>query len=325
MYDRLRQVGFDSKFVRGSVLPDWWKDSLASVPSNRAIAETSIARLLGFKIAKLRKHSASLTFPSASTFRLKSNKGTKASEVRATVFVAQQVAKFVLESITSLPRSFPGLSARDVRQKILEENRDVNLKSLLDFCWDNVITVIHLDSKHLPAEKRIQGAAMFLDRSPVVVLGHSSDSPPWLAFHLAHEMGHFFCKHVKRGDKPLVDSEIDEIGGDQQEIEANEFATELLTGKKQLAFVTGRGLTACKIKDAALQYGAGNAIDPGTVALIYGNSTGRWGVAQNALKIMNLDHGGQQTIADALAEHIDTDEIPESTERFFSCLSASFA
>ena len=46
LYTRLVTIGFDADFLRRAVLPDWWEDSLAGVPANRALAEAAIARHL---------------------------------------------------------------------------------------------------------------------------------------------------------------------------------------------------------------------------------------------------------------------------------------
>ncbi|NQT20745.1 MAG: hypothetical protein HQ592_13640, partial [Planctomycetes bacterium] len=81
--------------------------------------------------------------------------------------------------------------------------------------------------------------------------------------------------------------------------------------------IAGRDLA-----NAAGKYGEANTIDPGTVALVYGHSTKRWGVAQNALNSMGQVQGAQQIIADALIDHLNLEDMPESTERFLSCLSA---
>src|SRR5262245_18124259 len=63
LYKRLRRVGFDEEFVRKNLLPDWWDDSLATVPSNRALAEASISRMLGFSVGDLRNQKQELQLP----------------------------------------------------------------------------------------------------------------------------------------------------------------------------------------------------------------------------------------------------------------------
>src|SRR5690606_2614105 len=49
--------------VKTLYLPDWWEDDLASVPSNRAIAELCISRATGIPIADLRNPECELSLP----------------------------------------------------------------------------------------------------------------------------------------------------------------------------------------------------------------------------------------------------------------------
>lgn len=293
---------------------------MASVPANRAVAEIAIARLLGFQIADLRKPTATLRFPPMASFRLKRRGNTTVADVRSAVFVAERVAKIAAGAAKDLPTFSPTNSAQDIRRDILSKQRSVNLASLVQFCWDSGIIVLHTEADHLPG-KKFQGVAMFVGSRPVLMLGSAQDSPPWLAFHLAHEMGHIFTKDVKPGDEPIVDDDIDRADDDRQEDAADEFATEVLTGRPKLEFQPAYGLTAPKLAATAKVYGGQNAIDPGTVALIYGRSAKRWPVAQNALKLLRQFAGGKEVIAEALAENLDLADLPESTARFLSCLS----
>jgi hypothetical protein len=51
LFQRLRPLGYDEKFIRRVVLPDWWEDSLAEVPANRALGEMAVSRHLGLPLA----------------------------------------------------------------------------------------------------------------------------------------------------------------------------------------------------------------------------------------------------------------------------------
>ena len=323
LYERLKNRGFDAKFVRDVVLPDWWEDALADNPANRAIAEVAIARHLGFPMKDLARPNAQLTMPAVSDFRLKGGHGTTPAEVRPAVMVAQRVAALILEAARALPPFRSGLSALEARRAILERSAFVDLRSLVDFAWEHGIALAHLDRKRMPRlTKKFDGVAMFLGAAPVVVLCSGRDSPPWLAFHLAHEMGHLFCGHVEAGSKPLVDSNMDKAAPGRQEEQSDEFATQLLTGEKTLSFRPEYGLTGDKLRSSAEQYGRRNAIDPASVALIYGRSADRWAVAQKALKLLRQDEGAQEIINRALLGHLHVDDLPESTLNFLRCLSA---
>ena len=193
---------------------------------------------------------------------------------------------------------------------------------MLQFTWQNGIVVLHL--AELPkATKKFSGMAMFCGKTPVVVLACGRDSPPWVAFHLAHELGHILLGHVTVGSSPLADGDIDQLDQDADEKAADEFACGVLTGFPSLGADAIYGLTASKLVDKAKSIAARRGIDPGTVALVYGRNAKRIPVAQNALKMMGLDHGAHAKIGAALAKHLQLDDLSESTERFLSLLSAT--
>jgi len=323
LYDRLKGRGFDQKFVQAAILPDWWEDSLAENPANMAIAENAIARHLGFKIAQLSDPCCLLDIPQACNFRFKRRTGTKPSEIMPAAMVAQRAAKLIADHLSGVPAFVGRKSAPQIRNSILHDHPLVNLQRLIRYCWRNGIAVFHVLPDRLPRlSKKFQGVCMYCGRIPIVILGSGRASPPWLAFHLAHEVGHIMLSHVKAGDCPLVDPNIDsKVGNDRQDDEVDIFATEILTGEKQLAFKPKYGMDAAVLSEAAKSYGQGNAIDPGTVALIYGRSANRWGPAQIALKALEEDSGAHEIISQALKQHVAVDDMSESTTRLLSSLA----
>ena len=170
--------------------------------------------------------------------------------------------------------------------------------------------------------RKIQGMALFVERRPVIVLAFGSDSPPRLGFHLAHELGHLFLKHVQPGDGPLADGDLNNPDDNPEEKQADEFACELLTGHKSPAFQSSSNLRGQELAQAAYKFGCENQIDPGTVALCYGYYKKLFGSAQAALNILEQDQGAHHLIAQALQDHLDVDNLPEPAERFLSILTA---
>jgi hypothetical protein len=322
LYKRLKDVGFDASFVRNRILPDWWEDELANTVSNRALAEAAISRMLRFPIGQLRNPNFALKLPQVSNVRLKRNKGTEAKDVLPAILLAEQTANNLLTALTSIV-PFPGpMAAEQVRKTILAKRRFVDLDGLLQFAWQRGIVVLHL--AELPkATKKFSGMAMFCDKTPAIVLAFGSDSPPWIAFHLAHELGHILLGHVTVGSSPLADGDIDQLDQDSDEKAADAFACTVLTGLASIDAKAIYGLTADKLVDRARQHAAIHGIDPGTVALVYGRNADRIAVAQKALKMMGLDHGAHAKIGAALVKHLQSDDLPESTERFLSLLSAT--
>lgn len=321
LYQRLRNIGFDADFVRTRILPDWWDDSLASTPANRALAEAAISKMLGFAIADLRNAEARLRLPPADHVRLKRRMDTHDKDVAPAILVAERAAIAIAGSLQGVPRFEGGLSAASLRKAILETRRVVDLESLLHFAWEHGVAVIHVSQ--LPsASKRFSGMALFCKGLPVVVLASGRDSPPWIAFHLAHELGHILLHHVRAGQGALADVDIDRRGTDEQERESDAFACEVLTGDPHPSAVPILGLTGERLAAIARHEGAQKKIDPGAIALVYGRKAERMGVAQKALNLLGMDRGAHSTIAKALGAHLPG-ESSDLTARFLALVHAA--
>jgi hypothetical protein len=319
LYARLAALGFDREFVRAVVLPEWWEDSLAEVPANRALAEDAIARHLGMPVAALSHSSAPLSRPSLAHVKFKRYKNKADETVAPAILVAQRAAKIIVESMPALPTFDIGRAA-DVRSIILRKHRYVTLPSLVEFCWDHGIVVLHL-AKAPHKSKLFDGLAMFCGDHPVLILGSRRDSPSWLAFHLAHELCHVLRQHVTPGSPPLADADLMSTSTDQQENETDRAACEVLTGMPNPT-VPNFKLTAPRLAIAVAQSGPDRGIDPGVLALIYGKSNDRWGVAQNALKYLSLDSGARDIINAALIRRLNPEDLSESSERFLAVITS---
>jgi len=310
LYRRLKAVGFDSRFVRESVLPDWWDDSLAENPANAAIAEMSVARMLGFSVSALRDDGMPLTLPSTSDARLKRTTDVVPAVLAPAVRVAERVVGNLQPCLVGLPSFTGATSASSARATILEHAPDVGLAQLVDFAWRCGIVVAQLADR--PAKTgKLHGVAMVCGDRPAIVLTAKSDSPPWLAYHLGHELGHVLLGHVRVGAEPILDANEHPKDSDPEEQQANAFALELLTGFFDLSFSPAYGLTSAGLALKAPVIGKKYRINPGTLALAYGYTAGRIPVAQGALKQLGLDTGAHKILSDRLRSHLDED-LPET-------------
>jgi Zn-dependent peptidase ImmA (M78 family) len=319
LYQRLQQAGFNRTFVQDYLLPDWWDDSLGENPTMRAVAEVGIARLIGVSIHALHTPGAPLHLAPSHEFRLKRNKGITVGELLPAIALAQSAAHILAETLEELPPFVTGAHALAVREAILAQHATVDLNSLLAWAWAHGIIVVHLCRLPLHA-KKFSGIALFDDARPVIVLADGRDSPPWLAFHLAHELGHILLGHVQPG-QILLDDNIDrrhhlldaveDPNFERLEAEANVFAMTLLTAQPEMRFAMQRELNGETLATRVQQRAGQSRIDAGTLALLYGYSTGRMGVAQNALKQLGRLEGARELIAEMLKRHLP-EALPES-------------
>mgnify|MGYP002777787424 CR=1 FL=1 len=321
IYQRLKTLGVDAPFVRSRILPDWWDDAQATVPATRAVAEFAISRFLGIPIADLRDPTASLALPAPSHAKLKLRSDATREKVAPGLALADRAARLVVDLLgqneegTPLPDFTGTRTAAQVRQHILEAGELVTLGTLLEFAWSNGIAVVHLAD--VPkGSKTFDGMACFVEQVPVVVLASRRQSPPWVAFHLAHELGHLLLGHARAGGGPVVDAGLDAASGDPLEREADVFALEVLTGSRKPSLPTP-SLTGPNLAAWASRTGALERIDPGTLSLVYGRERRRMPVAQLALARLHLDVGAQGMAAEALAKRVP-EGLPEDLGRLLA-------
>ena len=306
--------------MQSFVLPEWWEDELADIEANRSLAEAYLARQLGFTNKELRDRDRPLSWPKMAQVRFKRYKNTIDDKVRASTLVAQRAAGGVVRAIEGRVKPFAvPQSAQDLRDQVLINSRFVDLDSLVSLCWEMGIPVLYL--AHTPkGSKRFDGMAAFIGHRPVIVLASGRDGAPWLAFHLAHELGHIMLGHVAPGKAPVVDGQLTaatDSGGHERE--ADRFACELLTGDASPR-IRNLNASAAKLAVIAERKGPSEGVDPGVFALIYARSNNRWPVAQNALKYLERDTGGQAMVASILRKHLPEANLSESDERFLNVL-----
>ena len=117
-------------------------------------------------------------------------------------------------------------------------------------------------------------------------MGKDSMYPAQIAFYLAHEMAHIALGHLKN-QTAIVDLEANRLAGpesDREEIEADRFALQLLTGRPDPQVLPSSDrYNAPGLADAVLRSAESLRIEPGTLALCFGYSTGNWAVVNSAM------------------------------------------
>lgn len=109
-----------------------------------------------------------------------------------------------------------------LREVVVGNVSEITLEALVSWCWQAGIVVVPMEG----AGAFSAGAWVF-DGQPVVVLKEAPDFKAYWLFALAHELGHLARGHVT--DAGLVDDErIWDDQKDQQEVEANTYALDLL-------------------------------------------------------------------------------------------------
>jgi len=179
----------------------------------------------------------------------------------------------------------PVPTAAELRRAILASRAFVDLSGLISASWALGIPVIHLRVFPLSG-KSMHAMAVRTGGRSIILLAKDAKYPAQVAFTLAHELGHISLGHLAEGGS-IVDLEdpASSGDGDGEEIAADRFALELLTGspepdiQAQIVNPSARALA-----EAVLEAGPPRGIEPGTLALCFGYRTGNWAAASGALR-----------------------------------------
>jgi Zn-dependent peptidase ImmA (M78 family) len=326
LYERLADAGLDRAFLRKVVLPPWWEDKMASVPASRELAELYLAHSLALDLDALSDPTAPLALPNAGA-RFKRSKRTGQEHLRPTAAVAQRIGEMLAQGLPHLPdfKEPKKHAVMAVRGWLFMHGyREVNLRTLLEYCWAHGIIVFHLGSGALPHKAhKIDGMAMFANEVPIIALGSNRQYSAWLLFHLAHELSHLLLRHVAIGTPPLVDLDLEASPeSDPLEIEANQAALSILTEHEEPAVGIRSTAKLATLTLDAEALGKKYRVDPGAIALIWAqrNSQQEKGesyvTATTALKTMTASEVGSRAIInETLRSRLDFGQIPDASRR----------
>lgn len=313
---KLRSFGFSDSAV-SAAWPGWWSDEAESSESAKAELRFSLARKLGLDPRPLlTDDEPRFVWHDETKFKRIS---TENEQERAAISsFGTSVARALVTSTT--PGLSPlGLGARRLREGILASQPFVRLVDLLGLCWALGIPVIHLRVFPLSA-KRMCAMSVCVGERYAILLGKDSVYPAPVAYYLAHEIGHIALGHLGASGAviDLQDPLQGEITDDPEEKAADEFALELLTGAPRPAITTlTKRFTARELARTVLEISNDVRIEPGTLALCFGHSSGRWATVHAALKHVYLQPRAVWTeVNQAGAREIDWTSMPDDMQLF---------
>ena len=322
IYTRLKTLGISRAFARKFILPDWWEDSMESVPANRSLAEIILSRQLGLDLATLRDPEGKLHLRPELSVRFKKREGVEEGQLDVAQALASRLATLAALCVDK-PFRQSHLTARHIRQMILEKGSPwVGMDALLDFCWDLGIPVIQLCQVPI-GSKKMDGMACWQEGHPVIVIPCQRQYMGWHAFILAHELGHVMCGHISPDSGYVLDDKVDRSQQQLQEIEANAFATELLMGHRDMMVAPASSyLTGVELARTAQSLGEKMQMDPGVIILNYSWNQKFFPVAMTALKELSQQSDAASRYQ-ARYDHLDLEMLPEDSQRVFESLTAS--
>ena len=282
---RLSDLGLSDSVI-DAAWPDWWSDDAEASPSARAELRYSLARKLGLEPHSLLEDKEIPRFIWKEPAQFKHLSGETDGEKWALTSFGTALGKILLRG-SSTPAFQGTRTALEFRAAILGNQTYVRFVDLLSLCWSIGIPTVHLRVFPLP-RKRMAAMSVSVGTSHAILLGKDALYPPQIAFYLAHELAHISLNHLK-DNEVLVDLEQDVPSDlheemDSEERAADAFALELLTGVPDPEVVPiGPGSGSRSLAKAVLDAAPDLHIEPGTLALCYGFSTGAWATEMGAL------------------------------------------
>jgi hypothetical protein len=329
IYDALRAAGLKKGHLK-ALLPSWWTPELENTPDGALELAVLLSRRLNLKVQSLLEGEAVYKdAPSVVSYKHAVNK--ERSELNIATHISRSLAAAVLHgcsrSYCPLPTDENSID-REVRA--VSGDAKVGLESLVAYCWSRGVPVIPLLNLP-PGIPKMDGATFNIGGSPAIIISRNAKSKAWLAFIVAHELGHIYHGHVGDGQS-VVDSKLnlklqffsdEEV--DVQEDQANAFALKLLGGtivQQQIDNWSDRLSSqdiALKAFEVEQQYGYPAA----HVALRYGYQHSRWVDAQTAVKYMPNDKEDGSTLTRYIEQFVIREKLGEDSVDLINQLAGS--
>jgi IrrE N-terminal-like domain len=281
---RLRDAGLSDPALNAA-WPTWWSEAAEASPSAAAELRFSLARKLGLDPRSLMDDESAPRFAWRDQARFKHLSNEDEQELSAITSFGTAIANVLVSATPSTAALLP--DATTLRGMLLRSRPFIGLADLLSVSWSVAIPVIHL--RVFPRDrKRMAAMAVSTGNRNAILLGKDSEYPAHVAFYLAHELAHIALGHLAEGNVLVdMDSNLETPRDDKEEMEADRFALELLTGQPQptvLPFASR--YTARQLAEDALRAAFSYRIEPGTLALCFGYSSGDWATANAAMRFI---------------------------------------
>ncbi|HEY9876817.1 MAG TPA: ImmA/IrrE family metallo-endopeptidase [Leptolyngbyaceae cyanobacterium] len=329
LYQRLSALGLPEAYVKKVALPDWWDAEFEQTGGAVVEAAAYISKRLNLDFDSLFREDTLPTFDRSYKAKFKVRQGTDSEQLSLAHALAIRIAEMLAYACPATYQQIAGLTAQDIRAATVRPGQPVSLGSLLRWCWDRGIPVVHFNNyPNQPGICKFHGMAVYChsresgssSSRPVIVISHQQCSPSRLLFILAHELGHLLKGHIAP-DSFLIDEKVELFSDDQEETEANEFAVELLTGSPHTQYRASKSFNGEALAQYAQKKGIEDNVDPGVVANNYGwyaKQAGfdRWGAVANALKILEPDANAPIAINQYLNQQLNWDRLSDDNQEY---------
>lgn len=315
---RLKQFGLADAAITAA-WPRWWSQEADASRSAQAELRFGIARRLGLDPVSLLGDEDEPRFLWRQEARFKHLSAEDEREQAGIASFGRALATAIAPSAPESGGDLAGYEAGELRQELLARGLQfIGLDTLLALSWGVGVPVVHLRVFPWP-QKRMAAMTVRVNERSFILLGKDASYPPWIAFYLAHELGHVALAHVEPGHA-IVDLDIGEkiAASDQEEADADTWALELITGRPKLEVTSAdENRSAAELARIALGAAGELRIEPGTLALAFGYTTGEWPLVNGALKRIYDQPGEVWRIINAYArDQLNLEQAPGDAADF---------
>lgn len=313
---RLRSIGLSDAAIHAA-WPTWWSEAADASASAQTDLRFSLSRKLGLEPHSLLQDDEKPRFIWRDAARFKHLRGEGELERAAIASFGIALGRYLLEA-TGSSQMLPHITAHSLRDAILKTKPYVRLVDLISTCWALGIPLIHLQV--FPCtHKRMAAMSVGFNGRNAIMVGKDSNYPAQIAFYIAHELGHISLGHLTH-QSMLVDLDGKELSNnDEEEIAADRFALELLTGQPHPTVLPKGASSPRELARAARQTGAALKIEPGTLALCFAFSTKNWGTANAAMPfIYESPKPVWSEINNVALNQLNLDAIPEDARSYLT-------
>ena len=317
LYGALKGLGLSPASIK-SVLPSWWDDSYADDPLGLTELKVLLARRLSIDPATLFSENLDVEFLPV-VRRYKGGRQDLMERLQSSTAIANALCRTALSFVHKQGDYSRLKDPTALRKEILGSGAcHVGLEELLDLCWGLGIPVLHIC---LPQGlKKFDALVISEEDRFAIALCRNEASPAWLAFHLAHEIGHVACGHLSN-EGMLVDENIEaDIVAIEQEKEANDYATRLL-GSEDIAPPILNFKKRLSQTKSLVELGTKHQVSPGHLVLKAGSRDNNFACARVLLSDIEGKNNAREVISRRALNELRQMGINEEAEEFLGKFS----
>jgi hypothetical protein len=321
LYGALKGIGLSAATIK-SVLPTWWDDSYANDPLGLTELKILLARRLSIDPASIFADDGNVEFLPVIR-RYKGGRPDLVKTLQSSTLVANALCRTALASV---PHQLELAAFEDpgyLRRSILQTGaKYVGLPELLDLCWSMGIPVLHVCFP--PGQKKFDALAICEAGRHAIALCRNEVSPAWLAFHLAHEIGHIALGHLN-AQGMIIDEKIeDDALTVSQEAEANAYAAVLLGSVGVEPPILNFKKRLAQVKSFQ-ELGSAHQVLPGHLVLKAGSRDGNFQCARSLLNEIEGTQDAREVISSRAFDELRQGGMTEEAEEFLTKFSYSRA